>query len=268
MAPRAILSNHVLSRTVNSKLSTIPFVIIACTFSDNFLKITVLGEKNSRINRFLPECIAFNQTLRHYLPEWISAQTTQIKTRGSSVSFAVQTLSFLCGKFSSARLEILPNLRYTGIFQMSTTVNLEIELTRPGVKLDEKMSICSSTLQHGDILPANSSLLEGVFVGVFNFISLRWRIALLKQQGLCELNEIAEILSIVNVKVFRLFIYLIVWKHGSPGRIAKEHKFKETKDITSTRDKGFLWTEAVFESEFCNLQIYLSLFVMSNRILN
>ena len=44
---------------------------------------------------------------------------------------------------------------------MSTTVNLEIELTRPGVKLDEKMSICSSTLQHGDILPANSSLLEG-----------------------------------------------------------------------------------------------------------
>ena len=81
--------------------------------------------------------------------------------------------SFLCGKFSSARLEILPNLRYTGIFQMSTTVNLEIELTRPGVKLDEKMSICSSTLQHGDILPANSSLLEGVFVGVFNFISLR-----------------------------------------------------------------------------------------------
>ena len=56
---------------------------------------------------------------------------------------------------------------------MSTTVNLEIELTRPGVKLDQKMSICSSTLQHGDILPANSSLLEGVFVGVFNFISLR-----------------------------------------------------------------------------------------------
>ena len=44
---------------------------------------------------------------------------------------------------------------------MSTTVNLEIELTRPGVKLDEKMSICSSTLQHRDILPANSSLLEG-----------------------------------------------------------------------------------------------------------
>ena len=49
-----------------------------------------------------------------------------------------------------------------------------------------------------------------------------------------ELSEIAEIHSIVNVKV-RLFIYLIVLKHGSRGRIAKEHKFKEAKDIT---DKG------------------------------
>ena len=44
---------------------------------------------------------------------------------------------------------------------MSTTVNLEIGLTRPGVKLNEKISIFSSTLQHGDILPPNSSLLEG-----------------------------------------------------------------------------------------------------------
>ena len=37
------------------------------------------------------------------------------------------------------------------------------------------------------------------------FISLRWRITLLKQRGLCELNKIAEILSIDNIKVFRLF---------------------------------------------------------------
>ena len=39
------------------------------------------------------------------------------------------------------------------------------------------------------------------------FIWLRWRITLLKQRGLCELSEIAEILSIVNVMVFRLFIH-------------------------------------------------------------
>ena len=53
------------------------------------------------------------------------------------------------GKFSTARLEILSNLRHAGVFQMSTIVILGIgfqkPLTRPGVKLDEKMSICSST---------------------------------------------------------------------------------------------------------------------------
>ena len=48
---------------------------------------------------------------------------------------------------------------------MSTMVNLGIgfsiqePLTRPGVKPDEKMSICSSTPQHGGY--TYSSLLEG-----------------------------------------------------------------------------------------------------------
>ena len=35
-------------------------------------------------------------------------------------SFAAQTQSFLCGKFSTARLEVLPNLKHAGVFQMST----------------------------------------------------------------------------------------------------------------------------------------------------
>ena len=79
------------------------------------------------------------------------------------------------------------------------------------------------------------------------FIWLRWRITLLKQRGLCELSEIADILSIVNVMVFRLSlftscIYLIVWKHGSRGRITKDPRnFKQTEDITPTRGKGFLF---------------------------
>ena len=42
------------------------------------------------------------------------------------VSFAAQTQSFLCGKFSTARLEVLTNLRHAGVFQMSTMVNLGI----------------------------------------------------------------------------------------------------------------------------------------------
>ena len=44
----------------------------------------------------------------------------------SFVSFSAQTQSFLCGKFSTARLEVLPNLRHAGVFQMSTMVNLGI----------------------------------------------------------------------------------------------------------------------------------------------
>ena len=38
--------------------------------------------------------------------------------------FTAQTQSFLCGKFSTARLEVLPNLRHAGVFQMGTMVNL------------------------------------------------------------------------------------------------------------------------------------------------
>ena len=59
--------------------------------------------------------------------------------------------SFLCGKFCTVTLEVSPNLRHAGIFQTSTIINLGIvfqgSLTRPGIKLDEKMSICSSTPQ-------------------------------------------------------------------------------------------------------------------------
>ena len=99
----------------------------------------------------------------------------------------------------------------------------------------------------------------------FLIISL-WRITLLKQWGLGELSEIAETLSIVYVKVLRRFIYLIARKHGSRERIAKEDKFKGTKNITPTREKSFLWMEALSENKFYNLQIFLSLRIFSNRI--
>ena len=63
-------------------------------------------------------------------------------------AFDALTQSFLCGKFSTARLKVLPNLRHVGVFQMNTMVNLGIgfqePLTRPGVKLDEKLSSYSS----------------------------------------------------------------------------------------------------------------------------
>ena len=59
---------------------------------------------------------------------------------------------------------------------------------------------------------------------LFELFSIRWKITLLKQRVLYELREVAETFSIVYVTVSQvpLFIYLIVWKHGSRGRIAKK----------------------------------------------
>ena len=46
--------------------------------------------------------------------------------RWERASFASQTQSFLCGKFSTARWEVLTNLRHAVVFQISTMVNLGI----------------------------------------------------------------------------------------------------------------------------------------------
>ena len=53
-----------------------------------------------------------------------------IKFLRERASFPAQTQSFLCGKFFTTRLEVLPNLRQAGDFQMSTMVNFGIGLTR------------------------------------------------------------------------------------------------------------------------------------------
>ena len=114
---------------------------------------------NSQIHHFLPQCIALNHTFYHnalHLTRVHCATDNSNKNTGKFASFAAQTQSFLCSKFSTARLEVLPNLRHVGVFQMSTMVNLGIgfqePLTHPGVKLDDKMSICSWTPQHGGYL--------------------------------------------------------------------------------------------------------------------
>ena len=75
--------------------------------------------------------------------------------------------------------------------------------------------------------------------GVFNFyfIKMKGYIAKTTRSLPTDWNSRN---SKVNVKVFKLFIYLIVWKHGSRGRIAKEHKFRETKYIiVSHKGKKF-----------------------------
>ena len=83
------------------------------------------------------------------------------ETRSSIAAWAAQ--SFLRCEFSTARLGVLLSLRHAGVFQVNTMVHSGIRfqepLTRPVVKLDEKMRICSSTPQdHGRY--TNSSMLE------------------------------------------------------------------------------------------------------------
>ena len=67
--------------------------------------------------------------------------------------------------------------------------------------------------------------------GIFNFIySIQMKDYIIKtMRSLRAEGNIAEILSIVNLKVFRLFIYLFERMRGGLERIAKEHIFKEMK---------------------------------------
>ena len=93
------------------------------------LKEMYIGATNSRIHHFLPQCIAFNHTFYHnalHLTRVHCARNKSNNNTGKFASFAAQTQSFRCSKFSTVRLEVLPNLRHAGVFQMSTMVNLGI----------------------------------------------------------------------------------------------------------------------------------------------
>ena len=54
-------------------------------------------------------------------------------------SIAAQTQSFLCGKFSTAWSEALPNLRHAGVLLMSKIVNLWIKFQEPVTRLGVKL---------------------------------------------------------------------------------------------------------------------------------
>ena len=83
---------------------------------------------------------------------------------------------------------------------------------------------------------------------VFNYF-IKMKFTLLKQRGLCELGEIFKTLSVVYVKVFRLFIYLIVWKTRESWTDYQGVEIQRNKDMTPKREKSFLWMVASFENE-------------------
>ena len=84
-----------------------------------FLKIEFITFYQNALHLTRVHCATFYQNaLRQRQLNW--------KHDEECALFAAQTQSFLCGKFSTARLEVLPNLRHAGVFQMSTMVNLGI----------------------------------------------------------------------------------------------------------------------------------------------
>ena len=56
----------------------------------------------------------YQNALRHELNN--SNKNTRKFGGWERASFAAQAQSFLCGKFSTARLEVLPNLSHVGVF--------------------------------------------------------------------------------------------------------------------------------------------------------
>ena len=56
--------------------------------------------------------------------------------------------------------------------------------------------------------------------------------------SLCAKWNYSQNTLIVCVKVFRFFIHLIVWRDRSWGQIAKEYKFKETKEQKVSHQEG------------------------------
>ena len=117
--------------------------------------------------RRILEFITFYHNALH-LTRVHCATNNSNKNTEKFASFASQTQSFLSSKFSTARLEVLPNFRHAGVFQMSTMVNLGIGFQFKSVWLvqvlnltrrSEKISTCSLTPEHGEY--TNSSLLEG-----------------------------------------------------------------------------------------------------------
>ena len=89
------------------------------SFSDNFSwKSCIRCDEFSNWSLFTT-CIAFNQTFYQnalHLIRVNCATNNSNKNTGKfggweSKSFAAQTQSFLCGKFSTARLEVLPNFK-------------------------------------------------------------------------------------------------------------------------------------------------------------
>ena len=63
--------------------------------------------------------------------------------------------------------------------------------------------------------------------------------------------------------------FKLIWLHENTGamdELPRSINSKKQKISHWQGEKSYLWMEAVFENEFCNLQIYLSFFMWWSRI--
>ena len=119
-----------------------------------------------KVGRIL-EFITFYRNALHLTTLWTRMHCAANNSNERASIVRCPDSEFLCGKFPTGRLEVLPNLRHAEVFQMSTMVNFGIGLHFKSLSwlvqalnlTRTEMSICSLTPQHGGY--TNSSLLGG-----------------------------------------------------------------------------------------------------------
>ena len=134
---------------MNAKPPTIPFRIEACTFSDNLSRNSCMGLR-ADVQSFLSDIYSvtveffllkltviyihvIGYILRRLREILLTKQVWQIFVRRDfqwiiylpRISYR-KIPKISPAKYRTARLEVLPNLRHAGVFQMSTMVNLGI----------------------------------------------------------------------------------------------------------------------------------------------
>lgn len=82
--------------------------------------------------------------------------------------------------------------------------------------------------------------------------------------SLCAKWNYSQNTLIVCVKVFRFFIHLIVWRDRSWGQIAKEYKFKETKEqrYHTKKGKNFPLNGSFFSKNYEFPKLHADLFII------
>ena len=159
-----------------------------------------------------------------------------------------QTQSFLCGKFSTARLEVLPNLRHAGVFQMSKMVNFGIGLTR---RWAFALRLCKIT---GDIQIPDKVTHTFSVVLRRRGASVLWSIKYMFFRSFtrhCPWNS------------FTLFFFLAVNSSVYAARSSSNGACRRIFHGKCIKSKTFAWLGKVATNRWCRVWVLLRTFLSS-----